>query len=40
VQRLQARPGTALRWFAAGAVLLFGVTFVGSGLLELQHDLY
>src|SRR4051794_25610640 len=30
----------ALEWFGAGAALAFAVSFVGSNLLELHHDLY
>jgi hypothetical protein len=29
-----------LRWFATAAVVGFAVPFVGSSLLELQHDVY
>jgi hypothetical protein len=29
-----------LGWFAGGAVLGFGIPFIFSSLLELQHDLY
>ena len=32
--------GVQLRWFAAATVVGFAVPFVGSSLLELQHDLY
>jgi hypothetical protein len=31
---------TQLRWFAAAAVAGFAVPYVGSSVLELQHDLY
>src|SRR4051794_34144498 len=30
----------ALEWFGAGAALAFAVSFVGTNLLELHHDLY
>ena len=45
--RLAPRPAahpeswaTQLRWYAAAAVVSFGVPFVGSSVLELQHDVY
>ena len=45
--RLAPRPSahpeswaTQLRWYAAAAVVGFGVPFVGSSVLELQHDVY
>jgi hypothetical protein len=31
---------TQLRWFAAAAVVGFAVPFLGSSVLELQHDVY
>lgn len=31
---------TQLRWFAAAAALGFAIPFVGSSVLELQHDVY
>jgi hypothetical protein len=31
---------THLRWFAAGLVFAFLVPFVGSSVLDLQHDIY
>lgn len=31
---------TQLRWFAAAAVVGFGVPYLGSSVLEPQHDLY
>jgi hypothetical protein len=31
---------TQLRWFGAAAVVGFGVPFVGSSVLGLQHDVY
>jgi hypothetical protein len=41
--RPEAHPeswATQLRWFAAAAVVGFAVPYVGSSVLDLQHDVY
>ena len=43
VQHHEARPEslpTQLRWFATACVVGFAVPFLGSSVLDLQHDLY
>ena len=40
VRNHERAAGRPLRWFAAGSILMFAVSFIGADLIAAHHDLY